>query len=437
MEIVLSHDQTDFDGFACAVAVQKLRPGTKIVLRRAIDRSLRYFLALHKDRFPALAWNEVDQRAVTRVTLVDFRRASRLEDFGTLLERIRERDETLEVYVYDHHAATGDDVPADVEVVDRVGAATTLLVETLRERDVALDPLEATLLALGVHTDTGSLTHAGTTARDAAAIAWLLERGANVRVIARYTRLAFTPRQRDVLSELMRSVRIDRIGAADVAFATVPLPRSVDGLGEIATEAADLLGAAATFAIFAIGGKRVQVVARGLSTSIDVGRVLETVGGGGHRSAAAASIKTLAAHEVERAIRRALEASPPELRRVRDVMSSPVRTVAPETSLAALRDSLRAWRHTGVPVVREGRLVGIVSRRDLEKAERDGRIDLPVASCMTARVLTTTPDAPLEDALATMTNADVGRLPVLAGGRIVGVVTRADVLDVLYAGVAR
>ncbi len=198
------------------------------------------------------------------------------------------------------------------------------------------------------------------------------------------------------------------------------------------SEAAALGGYAALFALYAIGGRRVLVVARAASPLVDVGRVLATVGGGGHGSAGAASIGHGDVSTVRDALLAALGQHPPEPTCVADIMSSPVHTVAPDTRLADVRDLLVATGYTGVPVTREGAVIGMVSQRDLEAAERDERLGLPAASCMGARVVTTTPGATLDEALARMTEADVGRLPVLRSGQLVGIVTRADLLRVLY-----
>jgi tRNA nucleotidyltransferase (CCA-adding enzyme) len=79
----------------------------------------------------------------------------------------------------------------------------------------------------------------------------------------------------------------------------------------------------------------------------------------------------------------------------------------------------------------------MISRRDVEKAERDGRAHLTVASCMAHTVCSTTEDTLLEDALAEMERADVGRLPVMRGDRLVGIVSRTDLLAFLYGEEAR
>jgi tRNA nucleotidyltransferase (CCA-adding enzyme) len=113
-------------------------------------------------------------------------------------------------------------------------------------------------------------------------------------------------------------------------------------------------------------------------------------------------------------------------------MSSPVHSVAPSVLVGTLGESLASWGHTGAPVLRDGKLVGIVSRRDVEAALSKGREQDPVARHMSAPVRTTEEDELLDDALARMVSADVGRLPVIRGERLVGIITRQDVLGVLY-----
>lgn len=432
MEIIVTHEMADFDALASAVAAHKLHPKAQIVLGRAVGHGVRGFLALHKQRFPTLRSSEVRQADVTKVVIVDVRRASRLGELAELRDRITSGDRSLEVHVWDHHAASVDDVPATFQVVERVGSATTLLVEEMRRLGIAIDPVEATLFALGIHVDTGSLTYSGTSARDATALAWLLDHGVELAVLNRYLEPPMTGAQRRALAAVLAAVEVELVGGVPIAFSVLRLPRAIDGLDVVTSEALGLLEHHALFAIFVLGTKRIQVVARARSEWVDVGRAVSAVGGGGHATAAAAMVKHADVARVTRAILARLRSRPPRPRRVADIMSSPVRTVGGAESMGALRDSLEAWRFTGVPVVRGGQLVGIVSRSDVERAARDGRLRLPASGCMTHPVLTTTDDATLDDALALMQRADVGRLPVLRGGALVGIVTRSDVLGVLY-----
>ncbi|MBW4657119.1 MAG: CBS domain-containing protein [Drouetiella hepatica Uher 2000/2452] len=117
----------------------------------------------------------------------------------------------------------------------------------------------------------------------------------------------------------------------------------------------------------------------------------------------------------------------------RNLMSSPVRTVCPETTIATAQRLLLRYGHSGLCVVdAEDRLVGIISRRDLEIALRHGFGDAPVKDHMATELKTVTPEAKLPDIEALMMTYGIGRLPVLANDRLIGIVTRTDVLRQIH-----
>jgi len=126
---------------------------------------------------------------------------------------------------------------------------------------------------------------------------------------------------------------------------------------------------------------------------------------------------------------------------VRDRMSSPAVTIAPDTPF---QDALQQMRDHGfrrLPVVDpKGRLVGIVSERDLLHAAPTSATSLSiwevhyllwkieVRELMTREVITTTPDTPIEDAARLMATNKIGGLPVVDGdGRVTGVITETDI----------
>ncbi|WP_164928784.1 CBS domain-containing protein [Gloeobacter violaceus] len=113
----------------------------------------------------------------------------------------------------------------------------------------------------------------------------------------------------------------------------------------------------------------------------------------------------------------------------RDVMSAPVRTLRPEIALMAARQRLTRYGHGAMPVVNaQGGLMGIISRRDLDIALYHGFAEDPVERFMTATVLTVPSDAPLDEIEALMVTYDIGRVPVLEAGQLVGIITRTDLL---------
>lgn len=426
--VITTHESADFDALASSVAALKLHPEAVILLGKRVGRSLKRFLALHRDHFVVHRSADVEFDAVTRLVLTDVRRRSRLAHVAPLLERLDE----LDVRVWDHHPAADDDVPGDRECVEPVGAVTTLLVERLEKEGLSVDPIEATLFALGIHADTGSLGYAGSTSRDARALAWLMCKGADLEVVSRYLHPPLSGAQMSTLNLLLGSAQVIEVEGRSIAISVAKVGK-VDGLAQVVANAAAMRPEAAFFAVFPKRRKS-QIIARSRSAGVHVGQILMRFGGGGH--AGAASAVTTEAN-VEEALVAAIHDEATGARLVRDLMSSPVRTVAADLPFAELETSLREWAHTGVPVLRDSKLVGIVSRRDVARAAAAGRLALPVGSAMSQNVITIQADAPLDEALKVMTDEDVGRLPVFEGERLVGIVTRSDALRVLYRDDAR
>lgn len=117
----------------------------------------------------------------------------------------------------------------------------------------------------------------------------------------------------------------------------------------------------------------------------------------------------------------------------RELMSSPVRTIRPETTIEEAQRLLLRYGHSGLPIVEGDRLVGIVSRRDVDLAAHHGLKEMPVSKVMVAQVRTIAPDTPISQIQALMGTHDIGRLPVVDRGELVGIVTRTDVLRQIQA----
>lgn len=125
---------------------------------------------------------------------------------------------------------------------------------------------------------------------------------------------------------------------------------------------------------------------------------------------------------------------------VRDYMVSEVETLSPDDSMYAAVLLERKYRIRHIPIVEQGVLVGIVTDRDLKRAlpsplsggdqESFERIthETTVGQLMTRSPLTISPEAPLSDAVRTVCEKRFGALPVVEGGKLVGIITETDML---------
>lgn len=120
---------------------------------------------------------------------------------------------------------------------------------------------------------------------------------------------------------------------------------------------------------------------------------------------------------------------------VEAAMTRAVVTVAPVATLAEAAALMHRGRFRHLPVLEGGRLVGVVSERDvrpppgLDPAARQAVQERPVRAVMTARVITVAPDDPLEHAALLLYENKIGCLPVLRGDTLVGIITASDIFQ--------
>jgi len=114
----------------------------------------------------------------------------------------------------------------------------------------------------------------------------------------------------------------------------------------------------------------------------------------------------------------------------RDIMTTPVVTVTADMSIRDLAKILTEKGISGAPVVDDsGRVVGIVSEADV--IAKNG---FTVADVMQSQVISASEDTPVEVICSLMTNNKINRVPVLSGDRLVGIVTRADIVRAIAKG---
>ncbi len=428
MKIAITHQNVDFDGLASLLGARKLWPDCEIVLSSAVSSPVKRYLALHRDWLRPKRLAEL-QGDVKQVVMVDSRARQRFSEFSQLLEGAEE------LIVFDHHPPGPDDIEADREILEPVGACATLFCERIEALELELDAEEATLLMLGIYADTGNLTFPSTTVRDLRAAAFLRQSGASLPVVNRYLQQEYSPQQQQLLVAMLSDMEILERDGLRIGCVWKTTQDYVKGAALVVERMMQMMGLDACFAVLQQEGRDVvALIGRSETRHVDVAAIAEKWGGGGHPSAAAARIKTGRVEEVFADLRELLCAMNLAPLEVRDVMTSPVQCVPHDMKLDELQRSLGKWGIRGVPVTREGELAGIVSRRDVDEAIRRGDWEIPAAGFMTHQVVTVKPQYSLSEALEMMTEQDIGRLPVVDDGKVVGIISRSDLLQRIYEG---
>jgi tRNA nucleotidyltransferase (CCA-adding enzyme) len=424
-EVIATHANTDFDAFAAMLAARRLYDDAVVAVPGTLNRNVREFYRLHADELDAVEVSRLEPEAIRRLIVVETTSASRLGD----LEAVA-LDPDVEKVVFDHHAGELPDwVKRENAVISQDGALTTTLVGVLAEREIAVSPLEATAFALGIHEDTGSLTYPTATQRDADALAWCLRHGARQDLLARFLHTPLTDDERELLGALMSAVRTERVAGVDVLVAAESWPRHVDGVSNLAHKIVDLTDCRALVLLVDMDD-RVFVVTRSRTPDIDAAAIARALGGGGHREAASAIFRG-SLEEAQETLREGLAAAAREPVRAEQVMSRPARSVEPDETVAQAMVACQRYAQSGILVVEGGRLVGAVGREDLDKAIAHGLSHAPVKGIMSSRVAAVPAGAPLPEVQEALAASADGRVAVLDGEQLVGVVTRSDVLRAL------
>ncbi|MFM5899662.1 MAG: CBS domain-containing protein, partial [Dolichospermum sp.] len=433
MDLILCHTTADFDALGAAVGLTCLQPGSKIVLTGGAHPPVRDFLTLHRDEYPLIERRSVIPEKIRSLTVVDTQKRDRLGKAAMWFNLAN----VEEIIIYDHHLEQEGDIPSTESYIEEVGATTTLMVERLQKSNISLNSAQATVMALGIHVDTGSLTYKQSTAIDALALGWLMQQGANLSVISTYRDPGLSPQLQQLLSQALENLEYLCLRGYTIAWVTIKTDSFVPGLSGLASEIIDLTESDALLLAneYPLSEEdwRLTVIGRTQIPQTNLNQLFTSYGGGGHSQAASLNLRTKDSQVILQQLLDGLKEQIPHPPIARDLMSSPVRTIRPETTIAEAQRTLLRYGHSGLSVVNnQDLLIGIISRRDLDIALHHGFSHAPVKGYMTGNLKTITPDTSLPEIESLMVTYDIGRLPVLEQGQLVGIVTRTDVLRELH-----
>ena len=425
MKIIAPHRNPDFDAFASAVAYKLLSPDHVIVLSGRPTQNLQEYLRIYGDKFEYIQEKDLDTSSVERMVVVDTASPNRL---GEKLKKLLGK---VEVVVYDHHPDLKEGGIEGELHLEKVGANTTALVEKIIENGVKIDPITATLFAIAIYEDTGNLLYSSTTPRDLEVVKFLLENGANLVEVSEYVRLDLSYDQKQILEELFKNIREYVVNGVKVAVATAEYDKFVGGLNVVTGKLWNNAGYETLICVVRTG-KKVFAIGRTSSPDVDIGGLMKELGGGGHRKAGSASFSGKSVDEVVFEVLEALKKHVSPAIRAEEVMSSPVKVVYAHTKIEEANRIMEITGHSGLPVIEGNKLVGIVTKKAVDKAMNHGLGDRPVKSIMTTKLITATPDTPLSEIRRLMIENDIGRVPIIENGILVGIVTRTDILRAIF-----
>ena len=293
MDVITTHVNADFDCLGAMIAAKKLYPEAHMVFSGSQEKSMRdFFLKSTGYVLNFTRFKDLDLSQITRLILVDCQHASRIGRFAEILDK-----PCLELHIFDHHPETTGQLTPTGGEIRPCGSSTTILVSRLRHQGITVSGLEATLMMLGIYEDTGNLTFPTTTVEDYHAAAWLLEQGANLNTVADFVTQELTSEQVALLNDLLKSLKTSVLNGVNISVAHAEVDYYIGDVAFLAHMMRDMESLDALFLVVGMGN-RVYLVARSRIPEVDVGEVLREFGGGGHATAASATVRELTVIQV-------------------------------------------------------------------------------------------------------------------------------------------
>ncbi|MDR2884287.1 MAG: CBS domain-containing protein [Deferribacteraceae bacterium] len=427
-KIVVTHLKADFDALASAVAACRLFGCDSIVVSTEMEPSVATFLQNTAMDLPIVRVKpkEIEEFPhIDHLIITDCKQSKRLGNLSALI------DSSDKITIFDHHPAYAKDIETADSRISTYGACTTAVVRELIDSNIAITPADATLYLLGVYEDTGLLTFSSTTAEDVLIVAELMARGGDVSIITDYVKRELSREQVFVLNELLINMTFMKVGDVLVTYSYASIDEYIEELAFLAHRMIDMEGLEVLF-IVVRSGPRVVLVGRSKDPRVDVSRIVAKFGGGGHASAASANIKDLDLHEAVEILITTLREQIAPVRFVREIMNSPAKSLNSSDSFNDAMQFTSMHNLNHVPVVKNSKTVGIISHKEILQGMKHGLTELPVEQLMQVEIETVTPDTQFAEAEEILLNYNQKLLPVEQNGKLVGVVTRTDLLRIMH-----
>jgi tRNA nucleotidyltransferase (CCA-adding enzyme) len=426
MKVITSHNNADFDSLSSMVAAKKLYPDATLVFPGSQEKTLRDFL-IHSTLYvyDIAKIRNIKHTDVDTLILVDTRQKSRIGELAKVVD-----NETVKIHIYDHHPPSNDDIKGDMEFIRSTGATATIIIHMLKEKGIPISPEEATIMMLGLYEETGSFQYPSTTTEDFDAASFLLSKGANVNLVSDMLVKELTPEQVFLLNDLISNMAIYNINGIEIVITEGTTENYVGDLAVVVHKFRDMENINVVFALFRMED-RIYVIARSRIPEVDVGHILSLLGGGGHKEAASSTVKEMTIIEAREKLLGYLKHNVKPLWKAKDIMFFPVKSVDSQCPIGEAKSIMVKYNINALPVLNNDRIVGVITRQIVEKAAFHKLAEIPVQEYMSTEASTVRPDESIERVKEILIGGNQRFVPVARDGKLLGAITRTDLLRVL------
>ena len=429
MNIIIGHSNTDLDCLASMIAAQKLYPGYDIVISGLLNPLAGNVVSFYITRLSFKGPADLKDQQIDNVVVVDTRSSMRVKEFFANISRVNGS-----ITIFDHHPTDGCDIPgAELNYVKN-GANTSTMVLKLMEKGIKLDSDEATIALTGIYADTQSFTTDSVTPEDFQAASYLISQGASMKLARFFLQPLKNDYQISYFHTLLNVIDRHVIKGHEVLVSYLDLPKRVNGLAAVVEQVFSVEKADAIFAMFHCqADDSTSIIARSRKKAVPVNQILSVWGGGGHEKAASATIKKTGDMNVPMMLKDELQKLPPD-RTAESIMTTPVKTIPMNVSIARAKEYLEEINHTAAPVVDdEGKMVGMMGNKNIRNAEKAGCMETMVPAYMNKKVVSINKDSTMREIEKVFLENKYNHMPVIDdSSMLVGILTRKDFLKAIH-----
>jgi tRNA nucleotidyltransferase (CCA-adding enzyme) len=423
--VIVGHTNMDLDCFGSIALARHLFPGYLAIQSRHVHPIARTMVTMYRDHLGLHPSKNLKRQGVDHLVVLDTRSQDRVKEYLDLMA-----GEPGKIEVFDHHPGNSRDIPGATVHESALASNTTFLGTLLMEQGVKITPDDATIALTGIFADTGNFTHGNVSEDDFRVAAYLIDSGASIQLVKTFLSPLREKFQITMFHEIMNDLAHKEIRGNSVLLSYTDLEGPSQGLSAVVEKIFEVENADAYFAVFNFKhNESVLIISRNQKDAIELDEIMAAFGGGGHKKAASATIKGAKGPEVYEKLLEFLEASLRSAITAGDLMTRDVTVLSPDTSVLEAAIFLEKINHTGCPVVDEsGKLVGLFTLRDIMKGRRAGQMHAPVKGYMTRKIISTGPETTVREMEDILLTNNIGHLPILEGGKLLGIITRTDYL---------
>ncbi len=426
MKIIFGHTNMDLDCFGSIALIKYLYPDYQLVQSHLIHPAARNLYNLYQNRFNFINSKDLKGETVDKIVIVDTRSKGRVKEFFEHLEPF-----SGEIIIYDHHPSNQDDIEGATINYGEYGSNTTFIGLELINKQIEIDPDDATIALTGIYADTGNFQHDTTTGADLEVASYLLKCGASIKLVKKFLETMSDREQIMLFHDVMNRLTHKNINGHLLILSFIELQNQVGGLAAVIEKIFEVEKAEAIFCVFYFAHSNDSlIIARSSKDTIELDKLLAVFGGGGHKKAASALVKNQSGMMTFATLEEHLKSELQPAIVAENIMTTDIKSVKDSMTLMEASMLLEDFNHSGAPVLTQrGELVGFLTLRDIMKGRKSNQMHSSVKGYMSSKIVSATKDVPIREIEELLFKNNIGHLPIVQGKSLIGIVTRTDYLD--------